>query len=149
MPATDFYQPFQRLDKYVYQEIPGITSIVSSLQVWLHVGEYIIVSDAVETSPFHYEIQLQVTGQKISDGGYLWEGSKEIPVNTTPVTSKASSGSLTEEAIITQVRSQLHDLLSDSPGYVFWVKAIIKYTDGQTGGSVTNTIDENQEIDIK
>jgi hypothetical protein len=137
-----FYEPTQRLDNYVYAEQDGITNIKSTVVVWLRMGEYVDIDRKIYMDGGAYKIKLEVKGDAINNFGYYWVGEKMIPVDSQKLYE--DNNNLTEAQKKDIVKNRIEEIC---PGNFYVVIAEIFTKDG-SGGSVTNVIRKDADVEI-
>jgi len=138
------YLPFQVL-VYQYDQTKGITSIKSSLQVYLKAGETIEIQEPLELTPCNYYLELWVIPDPNKAVDYLWEREKLIDISHKVLYNAAITKPADRYPF---VKAEVNSLLNLYHCASFNVTTVVTLQSPGTGGQVSNTISGTGNIVI-
>jgi len=138
------YLPHQVL-VYQYDQTKGITSIKSSLQVYLKAGETIEIQEPLQLTPCNFYLELWVIPDKNHAVDYLWESEKLIGISNKVLYNPATTQQADRYPF---VRAEVNNLLNLYHSTFFNVTTVVTLQSPGTGGQVSNTISGSGSIVI-
>lgn len=138
-----YYEPFQRLDQFVYVKLEKTLYVKSSISVLLPAGTSLIGKDPIRTNALAATLEYIYSVDNSALDAYIFEQARLIKfMEKVPITD----ASLSLEALTTTVKDLITKVIGKT-GY-FTVTCIVYNEKSDVGGQVTNTISQQGEVVI-